>query len=162
MVFKLSQIPTDYNGAAALCTQINLFGFIDDEVFLTKSGDLGMVFVLDGVDYECLDTKNHGGIRISRRPPTLSVILIPSLPARSLQVRMVPIELPLQCFPTHIRVKLRANKSMQLHPKHCFDKTSPREPICLSVVDPSEDSVPTDLVLASDFNFCYQYRLGSS
>ena len=54
-MFKLSQIRTDYNEAAALCTQINLFGFIDDEVFLTKSGDLGMVFVLDGVDYECLD-----------------------------------------------------------------------------------------------------------
>ena len=54
-MFKLSQIRTDYNEAAALCTQINLFGFIDGEVFLTKSGDLGMVFALDGVDYECLD-----------------------------------------------------------------------------------------------------------
>jgi type IV secretory pathway VirB4 component len=35
--------------------QINLFGFIDDRIFLTKSGDLGMVLRARGVDYECLD-----------------------------------------------------------------------------------------------------------
>ncbi len=55
-VFKLKQIAKDYNEAAALCTQINLFGFLDDEIFLTKSGDLGVILSLAGVDYECLDT----------------------------------------------------------------------------------------------------------
>jgi type IV secretion system protein VirB4 len=54
-VFKLAQITKEYNEAAALCSQINLFGFIDDEIFLTKSGDLGIVFSLEGIDYECLD-----------------------------------------------------------------------------------------------------------
>jgi len=34
----------------------NLFGFVDEETFLTKSGDLGVIFSLEGVDYECLDT----------------------------------------------------------------------------------------------------------
>src|SRR5262249_2855286 len=28
---------------------------VDDEVFLTKSGDVGIVLAIDGVDYECLD-----------------------------------------------------------------------------------------------------------
>ena len=56
-MFKVKQIGKDYREAAALCTQINLFGFVDEEVFLTKSGDLGMVLSVAGVDYECLDTK---------------------------------------------------------------------------------------------------------
>lgn len=54
-MFELAQIRKEYGEAAALCTQINLFGFIDDEIFLTKSGDLGIVVSIDGVDYECLD-----------------------------------------------------------------------------------------------------------
>jgi type IV secretory pathway VirB4 component len=54
-VFRLSQISKDYKDAAPLCEQINLFGFVDDEIFLTKSGDFGVVMSLGGVDYECLD-----------------------------------------------------------------------------------------------------------
>jgi type IV secretion/conjugal transfer VirB4 family ATPase len=54
-VFKLTQIPKDYREAPALCSQVNLFGFVDDELFLTKSGDLGIVLSVAGVDYECLD-----------------------------------------------------------------------------------------------------------
>ena len=54
-MLKLDQIRKEYDEAAALCGQINLFGFVDDEVFLTKSGDVGIVLSLEGVDYECLD-----------------------------------------------------------------------------------------------------------
>lgn len=54
-MFKLPQIAKGYNEAGALCSQINLFGFIDEEVFLTKSGDVGLMLAIDGVDYECLD-----------------------------------------------------------------------------------------------------------
>jgi type IV secretion/conjugal transfer VirB4 family ATPase len=36
--------------------QVNLFGFIDDQVFLTKSGDVGVVLEIRGVDYECLES----------------------------------------------------------------------------------------------------------
>ena len=54
-MFRLKHITKDYDEAAALSTQINLFGFVDDEVFLTKSGDLGMILAIEGVDYECLD-----------------------------------------------------------------------------------------------------------
>jgi type IV secretion/conjugal transfer VirB4 family ATPase len=55
-VFKLAQITKDFREAAALCSQLNLFGFVDEEAFLTKSGDVGIVLGIDGVDYECLDT----------------------------------------------------------------------------------------------------------
>jgi type IV secretory pathway VirB4 component len=55
-MLKLKQITKQFDAAGSLCSQVNLFGFIDDEVFLTKSGDLGIVLSIDGVDYECLDT----------------------------------------------------------------------------------------------------------
>jgi type IV secretory pathway VirB4 component len=55
-MFKVKQIAKDYREAAALCSQVNLFGFVDDEIFLTKSGDVGIVLAIEGVDYECLDT----------------------------------------------------------------------------------------------------------
>jgi type IV secretion/conjugal transfer VirB4 family ATPase len=55
-VFKLAQVKKEYDEAGALCAQINLFGFVDEEVFLTKSGDLGVILSMEGVDYECLDT----------------------------------------------------------------------------------------------------------
>jgi type IV secretion/conjugal transfer VirB4 family ATPase len=55
-VFKLAKITKDFKEAAPLCSQINLFGFLDEEVFLTKSGDLGMVLSIAGVDHECLDS----------------------------------------------------------------------------------------------------------
>ncbi|HEX5483335.1 MAG TPA: hypothetical protein VFZ08_11990 [Terriglobia bacterium] len=35
---------------------MNLFGFIGDQVFLTKSGDVGVVLEVRGVDYECLES----------------------------------------------------------------------------------------------------------
>jgi len=41
--------------AGSLNERINLFGFIDDHTFLTKSGDVGVALAARGVDYECLD-----------------------------------------------------------------------------------------------------------
>jgi type IV secretion/conjugal transfer VirB4 family ATPase len=55
-VFKIDQISNDHREAGALCSQVNLFGFVDEEAFLTKSGDVGLVLAVEGVDYECLDT----------------------------------------------------------------------------------------------------------
>jgi type IV secretory pathway VirB4 component len=42
--------------AASLNAQINLYGFWDATTFLTKSGDVGMVLRVGGVDYESLDS----------------------------------------------------------------------------------------------------------
>jgi type IV secretion system protein TrbE len=41
--------------SAALNDHINLYGFWNETAFLTKSGDLGMVLSVAGVDYESLD-----------------------------------------------------------------------------------------------------------
>jgi len=44
-----------YTETGALNEQINLYGFIDAHAFLTKSGDVGVILQVHGVDYECLD-----------------------------------------------------------------------------------------------------------
>jgi type IV secretion system protein VirB4 len=54
-MFRLDRIDKAYREAGSFNEQVNLFGFIDDQVFLTKSGDLGVVLAIEGVDYECLD-----------------------------------------------------------------------------------------------------------
>ena len=45
---RLAQITQDYRDAGAMSDLIPLYGFVDDGVFLTKSGDLGVVLALDG------------------------------------------------------------------------------------------------------------------
>jgi len=55
-MFKLARVTEAFDEAASFNEQINLFGFIDDQVFLTKSGDAGVVLSVAGVDYECLDS----------------------------------------------------------------------------------------------------------
>jgi type IV secretion system protein VirB4 len=40
---------------AGLNAHINLYGFWNETSFLTKSGDVGMVLRISGVDYESLD-----------------------------------------------------------------------------------------------------------
>jgi type IV secretion system protein TrbE len=56
-MLRLDKIITPWKNAAALCDHINLYGFWNETAFLTKSGDLGMVLQIGGVDYESLD---HG------------------------------------------------------------------------------------------------------
>lgn len=54
-MFKLSRIFHDYEDTGALNAHVNLYGFWDERTFLTKSGDLGVVIRVEGLDYECLD-----------------------------------------------------------------------------------------------------------
>ena len=54
-MLRLSRIFKNYNETGSLSEQINLFGFIGPHVFLTKSGEVGVVLEVRGVDYECLD-----------------------------------------------------------------------------------------------------------
>jgi len=54
-MFKLARIVKNYEEAGALNGQINLYGFLSDSVFLTKSGELGIILEVRGLDYECLD-----------------------------------------------------------------------------------------------------------
>ena len=54
-MLKLSRIFKNYGETGALGEQINLFGFIGPEAFLTKTGEVGLILEVRGVDYECLD-----------------------------------------------------------------------------------------------------------
>src|SRR4029077_11334074 len=52
---KVSEIRKEHEAAGALNALINVCSFVDEHTFLTKSGDLGAVFRVQGIDYECLD-----------------------------------------------------------------------------------------------------------
>jgi type IV secretion/conjugal transfer VirB4 family ATPase len=55
-MLRLQRIFKNYTETGSLNEHVNLYGFIDEQVFLTKTGDLGVVLEVHGVDYECLDT----------------------------------------------------------------------------------------------------------
>ena len=55
---KIDDITKDWREAGSFPAQINLYGFWDEHAFLTKSGDLGTVLKIGGIDYESLD---HAG-----------------------------------------------------------------------------------------------------
>src|SRR5258708_29835382 len=55
MMLRLRRIFKNYEETGSFNEQVNLYGFIDEHVFLTKPGDLGVVLQVPAVDYECLD-----------------------------------------------------------------------------------------------------------
>jgi type IV secretory pathway VirB4 component len=57
-VLRISNITKDWNEAGSFAEQLNLYGFWDEHSFLTKTGDLGAILKLEGIDYESLD---HAG-----------------------------------------------------------------------------------------------------
>ena len=61
-MLKLARIIKNFEEAGALNAQLNLYGFIGEQVFLTKSGELGAVLEVRGVDYECLDGASIDGL----------------------------------------------------------------------------------------------------
>jgi len=56
-MLRFDKVIKPWKEAASLNDHINLYGFWNESAFLTKSGDLGMVLRVPGVDYESLD---HG------------------------------------------------------------------------------------------------------
>jgi type IV secretion system protein TrbE len=54
-MLNLKRIFKNYQEVGSLNAMVNLFGFIAPHVFLTKSGDVGVVVEIAGVDYECLE-----------------------------------------------------------------------------------------------------------
>jgi type IV secretory pathway VirB4 component len=54
-MLKLSRIFKNYTETGSLAEQVNLYGFIGPGVFLTKSGEVGLILEVRGVDFECLD-----------------------------------------------------------------------------------------------------------
>jgi type IV secretion/conjugal transfer VirB4 family ATPase len=61
-MLKLKRIFKNYQETGSFNEQVNLYGFIDSHVFLTKTGDLGVILEVRGVDYECLDANALDGI----------------------------------------------------------------------------------------------------
>ena len=55
-MFRIDKAIKPWKEAASLNDHINLYGFWNETSFLTKSGDLGMVLRVCGVDYESLDS----------------------------------------------------------------------------------------------------------
>jgi type IV secretion system protein VirB4 len=54
-MLRLDKVIKPWKESACLNDHINLYGFWNETVFLTKSGDVGMVLNVPGVDYESLD-----------------------------------------------------------------------------------------------------------
>ncbi len=54
-MLRLEKVIKPWIDAGSLNANVNLYGFWDDTTFLTKSGDLGVVFRVSGVDFESLD-----------------------------------------------------------------------------------------------------------
>src|ERR1700674_870003 len=61
VMLRLSRVFKNYNETGSLSEQINLYGFIGPHVFLTKSGEVGVILEVRGVDYECLDDASIDG-----------------------------------------------------------------------------------------------------
>src|SRR5262249_366576 len=55
VMLSLKRLFKNYEETGLLNAMVTLFGFIGPQVFLTKSGDAGIVLEFPGVDYECLD-----------------------------------------------------------------------------------------------------------
>ena len=61
-MLNLRRVFQNYDEAGSLNAMVNLFGFVGPHVFLTKSGEVGIVLELQGVDYECLDNPTLDGL----------------------------------------------------------------------------------------------------
>ena len=60
-MLRLQRIFKNYAETGSFNEQVNLYGFIDTHIFLTKTGDLGAILEVRGVDYECLDSNTLDG-----------------------------------------------------------------------------------------------------
>ncbi len=58
-MFRVDRAIKPWKESGALNAHINLYGYWNDETFLTKSGDLGAILRVRGVDYESLDNSQQ-------------------------------------------------------------------------------------------------------
>src|SRR5215813_1123266 len=54
---RIGRILRDYTDAGSVNALLAIWGFVDDDVFLTKAGHVGVVYRVRGIDYEGL---THG------------------------------------------------------------------------------------------------------
>jgi type IV secretion/conjugal transfer VirB4 family ATPase len=58
-MLNLTKIVKPWKEAGALGANLNLYGFWDETTFLTKTGDLGLVIRVAGIDHESLDSEQQ-------------------------------------------------------------------------------------------------------
>src|ERR1041385_8029660 len=59
---SLRRLIKNYDETGSLNEQISPQSFIDEELFVTKAGDIGAVLEVRGVDFECLDDNSVDGL----------------------------------------------------------------------------------------------------
>jgi hypothetical protein len=76
-MFKLAQALKGHREAGSLNEQINLFGFVDDHTFLTKSGDVGVVLAVKGVaNTEDGEPEDVIAVQPTLHPPQWKLLLL--------------------------------------------------------------------------------------
>jgi type IV secretion system protein VirB4 len=60
-MFNLIKLVKNYKETGSLAEQCSVFSFINDWCFVTKTGAVGAVIEMEGIDYECLDQRNLDG-----------------------------------------------------------------------------------------------------
>src|SRR5438552_3781026 len=61
-MLSLRRLIKNYDETGSLNEQISPQCFIDEELFVTKTGDLGAALEVRGVDFECLDSDSVDGL----------------------------------------------------------------------------------------------------
>ena len=61
-MLSVRRIIRDYQQAGSVNSLISVWGFVDEETFITKAGHLGIVYRIAGADYECLDQSQRRDI----------------------------------------------------------------------------------------------------
>ena len=56
-MLNIRKLVKNYRETGALAEQCGIFSFINDWCFITKSGAIGAVIEVEGIDYECLDQR---------------------------------------------------------------------------------------------------------
>lgn len=57
-MLNVRKLIKNYKETGTLAEQCSVFGFIDDSCFITKTGAIGLVLRLQGIDYECLPQRD--------------------------------------------------------------------------------------------------------
>lgn len=61
---SVRRILKDHRNTGSLASLLALWGFVDDQTFLTKAGAVGVVFRLRGVDDDCLDHADRRAVAL--------------------------------------------------------------------------------------------------
>ena len=56
-MLNIRKLVKNYRETGALAEQCSVFSFINDWCFITKTGAIGAVIEVEGIDYECLDQR---------------------------------------------------------------------------------------------------------